>query len=78
MVCSVPETIATLDGAEAARLIPKIRQVIENYRFRSYGDYNAWPGPNSNTFVQAVLDAVPELKDGVAADRHRQGLPVSG
>ena len=59
---SVPETIATLDGAEAARLIPKIRQVIENYRFRSYGDYNAWPGPNSNTFVQAVLDAVPELK----------------
>jgi hypothetical protein len=59
---SVPETIATLDGAEAARLIPKIRQVIENYRFRSYGDYNAWPGPNSNTFVQAVLDAVPELR----------------
>ena len=30
--------------------------------FAAYGDYNAWPGPNSNTFVQAVLDAVPELK----------------
>jgi hypothetical protein len=29
---------------------------------RTNGDYNAWPGPNSNTFVQAVLDAVPELK----------------
>mgnify|MGYP000374336623 CR=1 FL=1 len=59
---AVPETIAALDGAEAARLLPKIRHVVENYRFRNYGDYNAWPGPNSNTFVQAVLDAVPELK----------------
>ena len=36
--------------------------MIENYRFRAYGDYSPWPGPNSNTFVQAVLDAVPELK----------------
>jgi hypothetical protein len=43
-------------------LIPKIQHVIENYKFRSLGDYSAWPGPNSNTFVQAVLDAVPELK----------------
>ena len=57
-----PETIAAVDGPEASRLIPKIRHVVENYKFRAYGDYNAWPGPNSNTFVQAVLDAVPELK----------------
>jgi hypothetical protein len=57
-----PETIAAVDGPEAGRLIPKIRHVIENYKFRTSGDYNAWPGPNSNTFVQAVLDAVPELK----------------
>lgn len=59
---AVPETIAAVDGAEASRLIPKIRHVIENYRFRAYGDYNAWPGPNSNTFVQAALDAVPEIR----------------
>ena len=59
---AVPETIAAVDGPEASRLIPKIRHVVENYKFRAYGDYNAWPGPNSNTFVQAVLDAVPELK----------------
>ena len=51
-----------VDGEEASRLIPKIRSGIENYKFRAYGDYSAWPGPNSNTFVQAVLDAVPELK----------------
>lgn len=56
-----PETVVSVDGEKAENLIPKIRSVIENYRFRSYGDYDAWPGPNSNTFVQAVLDAVPEL-----------------
>src|SRR5947209_11619063 len=59
---AVPETVVSVDGEEAEKLIPKIRSVIENYRFRAYGDYSPWPGPNSNTFVQAVLDAVPELK----------------
>ena len=59
---AVPETVVSVDGEEAEKLIPKIRSVIENYRFRAYGDYSPWPGPNSNTFVQAVLDAMPELK----------------
>jgi Protein of unknown function (DUF3750) len=58
---AMPETIVAVDGDEARRLIPKIRHVIDNYKFSAYGDYSAWPGPNSNTFVQAVLDAVPEL-----------------
>ncbi len=58
---AVPETVASADGARAEALIPKIRDVIENYRFQTYGDYIAWPGPNSNTFVQAVLNSVPEL-----------------
>jgi hypothetical protein len=58
---AVPESVVAVDGGEAEKLIPKIRSVIENYRFRAYGDYSAWPGPNSNTFVQAILDAVPEL-----------------
>ena len=52
----------SVEGPGAEKLIPKIRSVIETYRFRAYGDYSPWPGPNSNTFVQAVLDAVPELK----------------
>jgi hypothetical protein len=59
---AVPETIVSVDGQRAEALIPKIREVIENYKFRTYGDYSPWPGPNSNTFVQAVLDALPELK----------------
>src|SRR5258708_9596588 len=59
---AVPETLVSVDGEEAEKLVPKIRSVIENYRFRAYGDYSPWPGPNSNTFVQAVLNAVPQLK----------------
>lgn len=58
---AVPETIASVDGPEAEALIPRIRAVVENYRFRAHGDYSPWPGPNSNTFTQAILDAVPEL-----------------
>jgi hypothetical protein len=56
-----PDTIYALDGAEAARLIPKIEAAIRAYPLREAGDYHAWPGPNSNTFIQAILDAVPEL-----------------
>ena len=58
---AVPETVVSVDGEAAESLIPKIRSVIESYRFRAYGDYSPWPGPNSNTFIQAILDAVPEL-----------------
>jgi hypothetical protein len=40
---ATPETIVAVDGDEASRLIPKIRHVIENYKFRAYGDYSPWP-----------------------------------
>lgn len=59
---ALPETLVSVDGKEADKLIPRIQTVIESYEFRAYGDYSPWPGPNSNTFVQAVLNAVPELK----------------
>jgi hypothetical protein len=59
---AVPATVVAVDGKEADQIIPTIRRVIETYKFRAYGDYSPWPGPNSNTFVQAVLDSVPELK----------------
>jgi hypothetical protein len=59
-----PVVVADLRGAEAARLIPKIETAVQGYQWRNAGDYRAWPGPNSNTFVASVLRAVPEL--GVA------------
>jgi hypothetical protein len=58
---AIPETVVSVDGDKAEQLVPKIRSVIESYKFRAYGDYRPWPGPNSNTFIQAILDSVPEL-----------------
>jgi len=57
----VPETVFAADGAAAERLIPGIRKAVETYRYGDYGDYRIWPGPNSNTFVAAVIASVPGL-----------------
>lgn len=57
-----PGIVADMRGEEAAALIPKIEAAVQDYRFAQAGDYRMWPGPNSNTFVAAVLRAVPELK----------------
>ena len=75
---ALPETVVAVDGARAEALIPKIRAVIENYKFRAYGDYSAWPGPNSNTFVQAALDAVPELRAVLPPTAIGKDFPYSG
>jgi len=58
---NVPRVLVDLKGAAAEAMIPKIRGAIEDYRYRNDGDYRVWPGPNSNTFIAAVLRAVPEL-----------------
>jgi hypothetical protein len=59
---SVPMVVADIRGDAAQRLIPKVEQAVQNYDYADYGDYRIWPGPNSNTFVAAVLRAVPELR----------------
>ena len=55
-----PRVVFAADGPEAAALIPRMRAAIDAYAWRNIGDYRPWPGPNSNTFVAAVLAAVPE------------------
>jgi hypothetical protein len=75
---ATPEIVVGAEGADAERLIPRIRSVIENYRFRALGDYSAWPGPNSNTFVQAALSAVPELKAVLPPTAIGKDYPYSG
>lgn len=57
----VPETVFAADGTDAEALIPQIKAAIAAYAYRNYGDYRAWPGPNSNTFIAAILDAVPGI-----------------
>ena len=56
-----PVAVADVSGSEAVALIPKIEAAIKAYQFAKAGDYRVWPGPNSNTFMAAVLRAVPEL-----------------
>jgi hypothetical protein len=56
------EEVFRADGERAALLILKIRAAIDGYKHRNLGDYRAWPGPNSNTFVAAIIDAVPEMQ----------------
>ncbi len=58
----LPQVVFAADGEAAAALIPRMQAAIDGYAWRNQGDYRAWPGPNSNTFVAAVLEAVPEVE----------------
>ena len=73
-----PETVFAADGEGAAALIPRLRDAIRNYRWRNRGDYRAWPGPNSNTFVQTVLAAVPESGAVLPPTAIGKDFPVDG
>jgi len=59
-----PSVVVDLKGKEAEALVPKVEAAVKSYQFRHRGDYRMWPGPNSNSFVAAVLRAVPDI--GVA------------
>jgi hypothetical protein len=74
----MPQTIAAADGVAAASMIPRIQSAIEGYKLRAYGDYRAWPGPNSNTFVAAVMSAVPELRTALPPTAIGKDFPYSG
>lgn len=59
---SLPELQFEISGAKAQALIPKIEKAILKYPYTQYGSYKLWPGPNSNSFVAAVMRDVPELQ----------------
>ena len=59
---STPMVVVDLKGEQAEALIPKIEAAVRDYQYRQDGDYRLWPGPNSNSFVAAILRAVPELQ----------------
>jgi hypothetical protein len=75
---SLPETVYALDGPAAESLIPKIESAIRQYPHNAAGDYRAWPGPNSNTFVQAILDDAPELDATLPALAIGKDFPYDG
>jgi Protein of unknown function (DUF3750) len=57
----VPRVIVDIKGPDAQALIPAVERAIADYPHRNHGDYRMWPGPNSNTFIAAVLRAAPAL-----------------
>ncbi|MBX9738495.1 MAG: DUF3750 domain-containing protein [Beijerinckiaceae bacterium] len=73
-----PEIVFAADGPEAQALLPKMRAAIAAYAFANQGDYRAWPGPNSNTFVASVLAAVPEIGVAMPALALGKDFPVDG
>ena len=74
----VPEVVFAADGAAAEALIPRMQAAIQDYAFSKLGDYRAWPGPNSNTFVAAVMDAVPEIRTGLPPTALGRDYPYDG
>ncbi len=58
---NVPQPIVSPTARRRPRLIPQIRAAVASYPYRGFGEYRAWPGPNSNTFVAHVMRSVPEL-----------------
>jgi hypothetical protein len=59
---NIPERVAAIEGPRAEALIAKIRAAVARYPHAADGDYSAWPGPNSNSFVAYVLAAIPEAE----------------
>jgi hypothetical protein len=57
----VPVVVFAANGEAGAALILRMQMAIRTYVSNNQGNYRAWPGPNSNTFVAAVMDAVPEI-----------------
>jgi hypothetical protein len=74
----VPEVVFAADGEAAAVLIPRMEEAIAGYAWRNHGDYRPWPGPNSNTFVAAVLDAAPGIRAALPPTAIGKDYPYDG
>ncbi|HEV8647514.1 MAG TPA: DUF3750 domain-containing protein [Burkholderiales bacterium] len=57
---NVVELLAERRGDDVSVLIDRIEKSIREYPYA--GQYVAWPGPNSNTFVAHIARSVPELE----------------
>jgi hypothetical protein len=69
------------DGWLAEQLIPQLEASIAAYAKRHVHDYAHAPGPNSNTFMQGVIDGVPKLDAvlttlAVGRDYPHDGRPI--
>lgn len=75
---AMPEVVFAAEGPAAAALIPRLQKAVQDYAWRRDGDYQAWPGPNSNTFIAAVMDAVPEISVALPPTAIGKDYPYDG
>ncbi|WP_062228065.1 DUF3750 domain-containing protein [Aureimonas frigidaquae] len=54
-----PFIVHAVTGSDAIAMLPQFDAAIAAYPYREMGAYRIWPGPNSNSFVAYVLNAVP-------------------
>ena len=73
-----PQIVLAIKGEDADRLIPAIEAAIAGYPHSDKGDYQIWPGPNSNTFVAHVLRAVPDLDIQLPPEAVGRDYPSEG
>ena len=73
-----PEIQYSIFSEDATRLIPSVEKAISSYRWQNYGDYTIWPGPNSNTFVAAIIRAVPSFEATMPATAVGRDFPENG
>ncbi|MGM0774586.1 MAG: DUF3750 domain-containing protein [Pseudomonadota bacterium] len=71
---SRPQLVADFRGEQAQKIIEQLGDVIEEYPYPT--TYEAWPGPNSNTFVAWVIRQIPEME--VALPNHAIGKDYLG
>lgn len=56
---SEPKLLFDVRGADAEAIIPRIESASACYPWAD--EYRLWPGPNSNSYIQWIVLAVPEL-----------------
>lgn len=75
---NTPGIVAVRKGPTAEQLIPKIRQAIHDYPYGMSGGYQIFPGPNSNSFIQYVLETVPGLDAVLPSAAVGRDYPIGG
>jgi hypothetical protein len=73
-----PQIVFAADGDTATALLPGIQAAIERFPWYHPGDYRAWPGPNSNTFIASIMDSVPDIRTALPPTAIGKDYPYDG
>ncbi|MEE2953397.1 MAG: DUF3750 domain-containing protein [Pseudomonadota bacterium] len=73
-----PYVVAEIHGEAAETLIPRVKAAIAAYPYSHRGDYQIFPGPNSNSFVAYVMRRVPGLGAFLPPAAVGRDYPVDG